>query len=78
MTLTLWQVRFLFPVLPLFNVGAGVALAHIVRSRSRSPAAHAAHLACCTVLASGFILTLLSTAASRLNYPGGVPQELRC
>ncbi len=65
------QVRFLFPVLPLFNIGAAAALARIVCRRAASPAARAAHGACCAALAAGFLLTLLMTAASRHNYPGG-------
>ncbi len=65
------QVRFLFPVLPLLNIGAAAALARIVCRRAASPAARAAHAACCAALAAGFLLTLLMTAASRHNYPGG-------
>ena len=66
------QVRFLFPVLPLFNTGAAVAVARIASSRHRSAAARVAHLGCCCVLAAGFLVTLLMTAASRNNYPGGM------
>ena len=66
-----WQVRFLFPVLPLFNIGAAVAAARIASGRQRSAGACAAHTVCCCVLAMGFLVTLLMTAASRHNYPGG-------
>ena len=65
------QVRFLFPVLPLFNIGAAVAVARIASGRHWSAATRAAHLGCCSVLAMGFLVTLLITAASRHNYPGG-------
>lgn len=67
----LWQVRFLFPVLPLFNIGAAVAAARIASGRQRSAGACAAHMGCCCALAMGFLVTLLMTAASRHNYPGG-------
>ncbi|KAK9827294.1 hypothetical protein WJX81_001546 [Elliptochloris bilobata] len=66
------EARFLFPILPLFNIGAAVALTRIASSRSRSAAARSAHLGCCAALAAGFLMTVLMTAASRHNYPGGV------
>ena len=73
----IWQVRFLFPVLPLFNIGAAVAAARIASGRHPLAAGRAAHLGCCSALATGFLVTLLMTAASRNNYPGGEAMPLR-
>ena len=65
------QVRFLFPVLPLFNVAAAAGLARACQNRRKSAAW--ALLCCAAVAALGATLaaTALMTAVSRHNYPGG-------
>ena len=64
------QVRFLFPVLPVFNLGAACALSRIWQRRGKrfagasGAAAAVAALVACAAIAAAF------TAASRHNYPG--------
>ncbi|GAB4819169.1 hypothetical protein N2152v2_006215 [Parachlorella kessleri] len=65
------EVRFLFPVLPLWNVCAAAAVQRVTVGRSKSPLRRLLFLATGAFLAGGACLTLLSVAASRWNYPGG-------
>lgn len=65
------EVRFLFPVLPLWNLAAGIAAARLWAARRRSLAARAAALALVAALAAGLALTVVTAAASARNYPGG-------
>ena len=65
------QVRFLLPVLPLFNVLAAAGLVRLAQSRSKSPTWAGAHAAAVAALAATLAATVLMTAASRRNYPGG-------
>ena len=65
------QVRFLFPVLPLFNVLAAAGYVRLAQNRRKSLAWAGAHAAAVAALAATLAATALMTAASRHNYPGG-------
>lgn len=65
------QVRFLLPVLPLFNVSAAAAVWRVWNNRGKSCIWQAG--CCCAValLAASLAATVLMAAVSRHNYPGG-------
>jgi alpha-1,6-mannosyltransferase len=65
------EVRFLFPVLPLWNLAGAAALQRLWLGRRKSAARRLALLAALAALAAGLALTLVTAAASRHNYPGG-------
>ncbi|KAL4452080.1 hypothetical protein ABPG75_007742 [Micractinium tetrahymenae] len=70
------EVRFLFPVLPLWNAAAACVLQRAWDGRrKRGVARRAALAALAAALAGGAALTALTAAASACNYPGG--QALR-
>lgn len=64
-------MRFLFPVLPLWNVLAAVTLARLHRNRTKSAFWALAYLGAAAGVALSAVLAGLITAASALNYPGG-------
>lgn len=72
------QVRFLFPVLPLFNVAAAAALAHTWNwaRRQRSTAA-LWQLGCGAGAAACLAVVILATKASHHNYPGEQMMRLK-
>lgn len=65
------EVRFLFPVLPLWNAAAAVTLQRLWVNRRKSGLRAAALAAAAAALAAGLGLTALTAAASARNYPGG-------
>ena len=65
------QVRFLFPVLPLFNVAAAAGLVRLHRNRRKGLLWVGLWLAALALLACSAAAAVLMTAASRGNYPGG-------
>lgn len=65
------QIRFLFPVLPLWNVCAAVTLQRVYNNRSKSAAWRLVAAATSALLAGGAAVTALAAAASFANYPGG-------
>lgn len=65
------EVRFLFPVLPLWNVAAAVTLQRLWVGRGKSAVRAALLAAAAAALAAGLGLTALTAAASARNYPGG-------
>ena len=65
------EVRFLFPVLPLWNAAAAVTLQRLWVNRSKSALRAALLAAAAAALAAGLGLTALTAAASVHNYPGG-------
>jgi len=71
------EVRFLFPVLPLWNVCAAAAMGHFSRNRNATLLRTLFWLAAVASLVAGAATAGLSLAASRINYPGGIAlQEL--
>lgn len=63
------ELRFIFPTLPLFNVAAATTLSRVWNNRRKRPLV--------AVIAAGLLFTSLAlvcvfTAASSVNYPGGV------
>lgn len=67
------EVRFLFPVLPLWNLCAAAAIAQLhQRSRGRSLVWKLAYMAAVAAVVAGAGTAILGAAASRVNYPGGV------
>ena len=72
-------MRFLFPVLPLLNLGAAVALARLWISCRKSWLRAGALLGVLGLLAASALATGLMLWASSHNYPGGhALQELHC
>jgi hypothetical protein len=65
------QVRFLFPVLPLFNVAAAAGFVRLAQNRRKSRVWAAAHGAAVAAVAATAAAMSLMSAASRHNYPGG-------
>ncbi len=65
------QVRFLFPVLPLFNVAAAAGLARIYHNRQKGLLWQGLWLSALALLACSAGAAVLMTAVSRCNYPGG-------
>lgn len=65
------QVRFLFPVLPIFNVAAAAAVARLYNNRTKSRSWRLLWLCALAMLAASALATGVMTAASRHNYPGG-------
>ncbi|EFN54879.1 hypothetical protein CHLNCDRAFT_8393, partial [Chlorella variabilis] len=65
------EVRFLFPVLPLWNLAAAAAVQRAWVGRGKSAARRLLLLVVGGALAAGLALTLVTAAASRHNYPGG-------
>ena len=71
------EVRFLFPVLPLWNLCAAAAMGHLSRNRKYSFLRTVFWLAAVASLAAGAATAGLGLAASSVNYPGGFAlQEL--
>ncbi len=71
------EVRFLFPVLPLWNLCAAAAMGHLSRNRRASLMQTMFWLAAIASLIAGAATAGLGLAASSINYPGGVAlQEL--
>ncbi len=65
------QVRFLFPVLPLFNVAAAAGLMRLYRNRRKGLFWQGLWLTALALLAGSAAAAVLMTAVSRCNYPGG-------
>lgn len=65
------QVRFLFPVLPLFNVAAAAGLVRLYRNRRKGLFWQGLWLTALAALACSVAAVVLMTAVSRCNYPGG-------
>lgn len=64
-------MRFLFPVLPLWNICAAVAVQRITINRTKSLPRRLLFLCTAALLAAGAAATALTAAASAWNYPGG-------
>ena len=64
------QVRFLLPVLPVFNIASAAALARIWKNRHK-PAWLLPGLAACLLVLGSTCATSVMLAVSRHNYPGG-------
>ena len=65
------ELRFLLPVLPLWNIAAAVGLAHLWRRRRASVPRGLAFAAAAAALAAGVATVVLALQASMANYPGG-------
>jgi alpha-1,6-mannosyltransferase len=66
------ELRFLLPVLPLWNVAAAAGVAQLWRrARRGAPAWRLAGAAAGAALAAGAAAAALTAAASAANYPGG-------
>lgn len=66
------QVRFLFPVLPLFNVAAAAALARTwKRCRHQNSTRVLWHVATASAALACLAVVFLAIKASHYNYPGG-------
>lgn len=65
------QVRFLLPVLPLFNLGAAVALVRVTNNRRKSRARALAWLVTLSLLAASTAASAFMLFVSAHNYPGG-------
>ncbi len=64
-------MRFLLPVLPLFNVSAAAAVWRIWNNRGKSRIWQAGCFCVAALLAASLAATVLMAAVSRHNYPGG-------
>ena len=64
------QVRFLLPVLPVFNISAAAALGRIWNNRHK-PAWSLACAACAVLMAATVLASSVMLLVSRQNYPGG-------
>lgn len=64
------QVRFLLPVLPVYNIAAAAALSRIWKNRCK-PAWSLPSTLAALLLASTACATAVMLAVSRHNYPGG-------
>lgn len=65
------EVRFLFPVLPLWNLCAAAAMGHLSRNKNISLLRTLFWLAAIASLAAGAATAGLGLAAGSVNYPGG-------
>ena len=66
------QVRFLFPVLPLFNAVAAAGLARIWQlCRQQRSTRFLWHLGASIAALACLSIVLVASAASHFNYPGG-------
>lgn len=65
------QVRFLFPVLPLFNIAAATGAVRLYQNRRKGPIWAGLGCMAAAFLGGTAIATLLMTAVSHYNYPGG-------
>jgi alpha-1,6-mannosyltransferase len=70
------EVRFLFPVLPLWNLSAAAAVSWLQRRRAQSIVWRLVWLAFIAALLAGVGTTVVSVAASKSNYPGGTALRL--
>lgn len=71
------ELRFLFPVLPLWNISAAAAISKLRQKRQTAPQNrwyfwHLVWLALTAAFVAGLGTVFIAAAASRLNYPGGV------
>ena len=64
------QVRFLFPVLPLFNTAAAAAIVRLARGANRSRARKAAAWLAFAALGAGAVASAGMLYVSAHNYPG--------
>lgn len=64
------QVRFLFPVLPLFNLGAACALSRLWQRRGKGLLGAAGAAGAVAALVASAVVAAVFAAASRHNYPG--------
>lgn len=64
------QVRFLLPVLPVYNIASAAALGRIWNNRHKTSWA-VAWAFCLLLLAATLLATTVMLRASRQNYPGG-------
>lgn len=64
------QVRFLLPILPVFNIASAAALARIWNNR-RKQAWLIPGLAACLLVLGSTCATSVMLTVSRHNYPGG-------
>lgn len=65
------QVRFLFPVLPIFNVAAAAGTVRLYRNRQKGLTWMGLWLMAIALLACSAAAAVLMTAVSACNYPGG-------
>jgi Alg9-like mannosyltransferase family len=71
------EVRFLFPVLPLFNMTAAVGLSRLhdvtfpMKGKKSTFVSRLGYFVAATALISSFFTSGAFVAVSRLNYPGG-------
>lgn len=66
------EVRFLYPVLMLFNLGAAAFLSRVAANRRKSWVWRLLYLGCLAGLVGSFAVKLVMTLAANANYPGGV------
>lgn len=66
------ELRFLFPVLPLFNLCSSVAVYRLYINRKKSLWRRLAYVAACALLGVGVCFTVMAAYVSSMNYPGGV------
>ena len=64
------QLRFVLPILPLFNVAAACALARLLANARKGTRHGVAALAALALLAGSICAALLITLAAYHNYPG--------
>jgi len=62
-------VRFLFPVLPLFNAAAAAALARFYNNRYKSPFSFILFLGCVGLVLITLAAKVVMTLAAYWNYP---------
>ncbi len=65
------QVRFIFPVLLLFNIAAAAGLARLHQNRSKGQRERLAWWAALALLAASTAASFGMAAVSQANYPGG-------
>lgn len=66
------ELRFLFPVLPLWNVCAAAAVSKLWNAKQGRLLWR---LVLFSMFSAGMVTVLLAAAASRLNYPGGMAMQ---
>ena len=64
-------MRFLFPILPLFNLAAAVALVRASRNRRKSTLQRVVWLATVALVLAGLAASAFMLFISAHNYPGG-------